>query len=769
MAQYTVKAPDGKTITLNGPEGASESDVIAIAQQLYKPEAPSGFAKGLKDLVAGGGQAVARGLETAAEYVGYQPAIDFISKERQKYEDIIKKEETQYQAQRKAAGETGVDWGRIGGNIANPLNYVGGAPTTLPRLLGMGAVQGAATPIYNTDQYGGQLVQNIGEGALTAGLFGVGAKALGGAKNVVSDLTAPMTESGRQRLAQEFVRNTVPAEAVPQVQAAIRNPNAYVEGSIPSVGESVAHIPEAANLASLQAKMANSPEVAPIFAARDTANEAARANAVAKLGGEFVSDAEKARTELTAPMREAALTAAKPVQAESLANALETVANSKAYKGSGIAEDSLKYFANAFRDAATEGVVTPEAMYNIRKRVGQDIQGLAAQKGINSLDATAIKADTSIKNIIDNAIEATGGKGWKDYLTAFEQESTKINRMKVGEYLQETLKGKFNAENAGAFATAIQNAPQTLKTSTGVSRYKEMADLLSKDDVKLLTGVKDDLLREQTYKTLASKSTQGTKFADGETIPHFLNRTATITNYALKKFNSDADKKINQYLAGLDNEKWAALFDAIPPNKADAWVKATFSRINPDLREKLVNGFTSISNRVEQQLPGLSEVNLPTARGMGLVGAEAVRRESALPGEQLQQQPVQQVQPQSQSAIVNQIHATAQQKGAAQLAPILTAIAKTESGFNPNAKNKNSSATGLFQLTKAAQKDVGVTNPRDVNQNINGGIDYFLKMMKRYNGDVRKALAAYNQGMGVVDRGINKEGRDYVKKVLANL
>ena len=470
MAQYTVKAPDGKTITLNGPEGASEADVIAIAQQLYKPEAPSGFAKGLKDLVSGGGQAVARGLETAAEYVGYQPAIDFLTKERQKYEDIIKKEEEQYQSQRKAAGETGIDWGRIGGNVANPLNYVGGAPTTVPRLLGMGAVQGAATPIYNTDQYGGQLVQNVGEGVLTAGLFGAGAKALGGAKNVISDLTAPMTESGRQRLAREFVQNTVPTEAVPQVQAALRNPNMYVEGSMPSMGEAVAHIPEATNLASLQAKMANAPEVAPIFSARDTANELARANAVAKLGGEFVSDAQKARTALTTPMREEALAAAKPVQAESLASALETVANSKKYKGSGIAEESLNYFANEFRKAAADGVVTPEAMYNIRQRVGQDIQGLASQRGITSLGAKGIEADTSVKKIIDNAIEATGGKGWKDYLTAFEQESTKINRMKVGEYLQKTLGGKFNAENAGAFATAIQNAPQTLKTSTGVSR-----------------------------------------------------------------------------------------------------------------------------------------------------------------------------------------------------------------------------------------------------------------------------------------------------------
>lgn len=39
MAEYTVKAPDGKTITLQGPDGASEADVIAQAQALYTPKA----------------------------------------------------------------------------------------------------------------------------------------------------------------------------------------------------------------------------------------------------------------------------------------------------------------------------------------------------------------------------------------------------------------------------------------------------------------------------------------------------------------------------------------------------------------------------------------------------------------------------------------------------------------------------------------------------------------------------------------------------------
>ena len=39
MAEYTVVAPDGKEITLEGPAGASQADIIAQAQKLYKPQA----------------------------------------------------------------------------------------------------------------------------------------------------------------------------------------------------------------------------------------------------------------------------------------------------------------------------------------------------------------------------------------------------------------------------------------------------------------------------------------------------------------------------------------------------------------------------------------------------------------------------------------------------------------------------------------------------------------------------------------------------------
>jgi soluble lytic murein transglycosylase-like protein len=101
------------------------------------------------------------------------------------------------------------------------------------------------------------------------------------------------------------------------------------------------------------------------------------------------------------------------------------------------------------------------------------------------------------------------------------------------------------------------------------------------------------------------------------------------------------------------------------------------------------------------------------------------------------------------------------------LTNILTGIAKVESNFDPNAKAKKSTAAGMFQFTKATQKDYGVTNPYDAAQSAGAAAAYIDKLMQRYKGDKVKALAAYNQGPGVIDRGLNKAGREYAMKVLA--
>lgn len=98
---------------------------------------------------------------------------------------------------------------------------------------------------------------------------------------------------------------------------------------------------------------------------------------------------------------------------------------------------------------------------------------------------------------------------------------------------------------------------------------------------------------------------------------------------------------------------------------------------------------------------------------------------------------------------------------------LVEAVVKAESDFDVNSTSSKG-AMGLMQLMPETAQELGVKDSYDPVENVMAGTRYLKSLLDRYDGNVTLALAAYNWGMGNVERHpqrLPRETQTYIARV----
>jgi hypothetical protein len=208
MAQYTVQTPDGKTITLEGPDGASEAEVIAKAQELYKPTYSTG------DIVTRG---LERGITSSMRGIAQLTGADQAVPEASTYDvlgnitsnqpvqgqltpaEVDRQKQAELEFMRQQSPVTAYA-SQIAGNILDPVNLlpigrIATAAQGAKNLAIAGGIGGFLEPVYNDESRAVNTALGVGFG----GLLGAGAGTLAQryGKTITEALT-PAEEAARK-------------------------------------------------------------------------------------------------------------------------------------------------------------------------------------------------------------------------------------------------------------------------------------------------------------------------------------------------------------------------------------------------------------------------------------------------------------------------------------------------------------------------------------------------------------------------------------------
>jgi hypothetical protein len=380
-----------------------------------------------------------------------------------------------------------------------------------------------------------------------------------GAKEAVRSVTSPMREAALNRadLGKEVARlEGLSAELGEQAATKVQEVRRLMElGDIATANARLGLIKQGLPVG--LEKFTYSGELAE-RAFNEWSNAAAQASLDLGQGARFADEAAGA-------LRSVGI---KPLEGAPLVSTLKTMANKPEFAGNDVLLGSMRNVADDIAKwTSSGGVIDARALDAIRKNsVNAAIQQLRPGMDATSQRNLAAGVLSRVKPVIDDAIEAAGGKGYRDYLKQHAQMSQKIaEKQLTGEAL------RLFKTDKDAFVRLVQNeSPEAVEKILGPGKYNIAAEL-AEDTLGVLENEATKVIRAANIKSQVAGGQDALKELMLQSmgkfrLPSYLSAVAATTNKGLNILENKIGVKTMATLAeALKTPEGAAnLLETLP-------------------------------------------------------------------------------------------------------------------------------------------------------------------------------------------------------------